>query len=303
MAYHPFGHLGLKALSVGIAVLLWLTVAGEPMVERILRVPLELQNIPSDLVVVESPPAQVDVRVRGASSALTHLSDGDVVAVLEMEYVRPGRRLFSVTPAQVRAPFGVEIEQVTPGTVAVTFERSGVKVVSVQPVVEGEPAEGYVIGAVASDPPTVEVVGPQSALTDLTHAVTEGVSVQGASRTVRGMVTIGVGDARLRLSAPQIARVTITIVAAPVERTIPGVALELHNVPQGRRARATPPAATVVLRGPGDRVSALGTAAVTAFVDVAGLGRGRHTLPVQVVLPQDLEMVRTQPATVTVTVQ
>ena len=303
MTYHPFGHLGLKTLSVGVAVLLWLTVAGEPMVERILRVPLELQNIPTDLVVVENPPAQVDVRVRGASSALTHLADGDVAAVLEMEFVRPGRRLFSVTPAQVRAPFGVAVEQVTPGTVTVTFEPSGTKVVPVQPAIEGEPAEGYVIQAVAFDPPTVEVVGPQSALTDLTHAVTEGVSVQGASRTVRGIVTIGVGDARLRLATPQNARVTITIVTAPVERTIRGVAVELHNVAPNLRARAMPPATTVVVQGPEDRLSALDGAAVTAFVDLAGLGRGRHTLPIQVVLPQGLEIVRTVPATVSVTVQ
>jgi len=303
MAYHPFGHLGLKALSVGIAVLLWLTVAGEPMVERTLRIPLELQNIPSDLVVVENPPAQVDVRVRGASSALTHLADGDVVAVLEMEFVHPGRRLFSVTPAQVRAPFGIAVEQVTPGTVAVTLERSGAKVVPVRPVIEGEPAEGYVIEAVASDPLTVEVVGPQSALTDLTHAVTEGVSIHGAGRSVRGVVTIGVGDPRLRLSSPQNARVTVTIVAAPLERTLSGVTIELRNVPAKLRARATPAVATVVLTGPGDKLPVLDAKTVSAFVDVAGLGRGRHTLPVQVVLPQDVQKVRTQPATVSVTIQ
>ena len=35
-------HPGLKVLSVGLAVLLWLIVAGEETVERGLRVPLEL---------------------------------------------------------------------------------------------------------------------------------------------------------------------------------------------------------------------------------------------------------------------
>ena len=44
MAYHPFRNPGLKVLSVSIAVLLWLTVAGEPMVVRSFRVPLEFQN-------------------------------------------------------------------------------------------------------------------------------------------------------------------------------------------------------------------------------------------------------------------
>ena len=36
----PFGNLGLKALSVGIGVLLWMSVSGEEPVERGLRAPL-----------------------------------------------------------------------------------------------------------------------------------------------------------------------------------------------------------------------------------------------------------------------
>ena len=39
-------HAGLKALSLGLAVLLWIVVAGEENVERGLRVPLELQQFP-----------------------------------------------------------------------------------------------------------------------------------------------------------------------------------------------------------------------------------------------------------------
>ena len=42
----PFEHFGLKVLSVGVAVLLWMAVAGEETVERGLRVPLELQQFP-----------------------------------------------------------------------------------------------------------------------------------------------------------------------------------------------------------------------------------------------------------------
>ncbi len=49
MAYHPFRHLGLKVLAIALATLLWLTVAGEHVVERSLRVPLEFRNIPAQL--------------------------------------------------------------------------------------------------------------------------------------------------------------------------------------------------------------------------------------------------------------
>jgi len=303
MNIHPFRNLGLKSLAVGIAVLLWLTVAGEPVVERILRVPLELQNIPGNMVVVESPPAQVDVRVRGASSALTRMADGDVVAVLEMEEVRPGRRLFAITPDQVRAPFGITVEQVTPGTVWVTVELSSARIVPVEPVIEGVPADGYAIQGVASDPASVEVAGPESSLKTLKHALTEGVSVQGASRTFRQSVTIGVGDPRLRLTEPQTARVTVTIAPASAERVFADVPIRARNASATLRVRVRPETAVVVVRGPSDAVSALAAGALGAFVDLTGLGRGRHIVKVRIDLPKDLEAVRTQPASATVTIQ
>ena len=90
-AIWPFRHLGLKLLSFGLAVSLWMVVAGEETVERGLRVPLELQQFPSGLELQSEPPSTVDVRVRGASSALGRLSAADVVAVLDLRAAGPIR--------------------------------------------------------------------------------------------------------------------------------------------------------------------------------------------------------------------
>jgi hypothetical protein len=72
-AIWPFRHLGLKALSLGIAVLLWMVIAGDQTVERGLRVPLELQQFPPGLELQAEPPALVDVRVRGSSDTLSRV--------------------------------------------------------------------------------------------------------------------------------------------------------------------------------------------------------------------------------------
>ena len=56
MAYHPFRHLGLKIVALACATMLWLTVAGEHVVERIMRVPIEFKNIPAQLEMVGDPP-------------------------------------------------------------------------------------------------------------------------------------------------------------------------------------------------------------------------------------------------------
>ena len=121
MSIWPFRHIGMKLLSLGLALLLWMAVAGEQTVERVLRVPLELQQFPPSLELVGDFTTAVDVRVRGSAGALSRVTAGDIVAVLDLRGAEPGPRLFRLTPDDVRAPFGVEVVQVNPRTVAMTF--------------------------------------------------------------------------------------------------------------------------------------------------------------------------------------
>ena len=211
MAYHPFRNLGLKLLSTGVAALLWLVVAGERVVERVMRAPVEMQNLPEGLEIVGNPPDTVEVRLRGPSGALSRISAGDMAAMVDLQSARPGRRLFHLTQANVSVPYGTEVVQVGPSTLTLEFEMTAVRTVPVEPDVEGRPANGYEVTKITSEPASVEVAGPATAVQRLQAAVTEPVSVQDQTRSVREVVTIGVPDTSLRLKSPQSAVVTVTI--------------------------------------------------------------------------------------------
>lgn len=211
MGYNPFRNLGLKLLSVTIAVLLWLVVAGERMAERVVHVPVEFVNLPAGLEIVGNPPDTVEVRVRGSSGLLARTGPSDMAAVLDLRGARPGRRLFHLTPGQVTAPYGVEVVQVAPSTVTMQFEASALRRIPVEPAVEGRPAPGHEVVGVTVAPTHVEVAGPESALNRVTAAVTEPVSIANRTSTVHETVNIGVTDAAVRLKSPQTAVVTVVI--------------------------------------------------------------------------------------------
>jgi YbbR domain-containing protein len=86
------------------------------------------------------------------------------------------------------------------------------KTVPVVPSIEGEPAEGFRLGAVSADPVTVEVVGSPDDLDLVTAAVTETVSVDGARAPFTIVVDVATSSPDVRLSAPVRARVVIDIV-------------------------------------------------------------------------------------------
>ena len=300
---NPFRHLGLKVVAIALATLLWLSVAGEHVVERIMRVPLEFRNIPAELEVVGDPPATVDVRLRGSSGLLSRLEGTDVVAVIDLSTARPGSRLFHIRSDEVRAPYGVEVAQVVPGTLAIELEKSAKRVVPVVPPLEGEPAPGYVVGRITSDPATVEIRGPESRVRRLAEAITEPVSVAGSRERVRDLVTVGVADSALRLTRPQSAMVMVDVVPAPVEREIAGVLVRWRNLGTGFRAEVVPQRARVSVRGRKEQLNALRADDIDAFVDLAGLGPGLYNLRVQTDPSQDFGVSAVAPQVVDVTIK
>src|SRR5829696_5212973 len=303
MNLNPFKHLWLKVLAVLLASLLWLTVAGEHVVERTLRVPLELRNVPPQLEIVGDPPMTVDVRVRGSSAMLGRMDPGDVVAILDLQGARPGSRIFHLRTDEVKGPYGVEIAKITPSTVPLELEKSGRRSVPVIPAIDGEPAPGFVTGRSTVTPATVDVLGPESRLRALTSATTEPVSVAGQRTSVSDVVTIGVSDSSLRLTEAQTATVAVEILPAPVEHEFTGVPIRARNLGSGLSARVQPTVTRVTVRGRRQALEAMRTEAIDAFVDLAGLGPGQYNLRVQVDPTQNFGVSSTDPAVVQVTIK
>ncbi len=291
-----FRHVGLKVLSLALGALIWLLVSGEQVVERTMRIPLEFTNLQANLELVGAPPTLVDVRVRGSAGALSRVAAGEVVAMLDLRAARSGERLFHLTVDDVRAPFGIAVVQISPSTVSVSFEPSATKVVPVVPEIDGDPLDGYRVGTVTADPPTVSVVGPASAVARLTQAITEPLSVAEASTEIVETLNIGVTDPSVRLMSPGSARVSVSVVPQPIEWAVAAVPVRAAG---SASVQVTPQDVTVYVRGPREARGARASD-FNASVDIQGLRPGLFELPVQVTPPAHIGVVRVEPATVRV---
>jgi YbbR domain-containing protein len=298
MAYPGFPHIGLKLLSILLASLIWLVVSGEQIVERALRIPLEFTNLPADLELIGDTPDLVDVRVRGSSGALSRVAAGELIAVLDLRGARPGRRLFHLTGADVRAPFGIEVVQLAPSNVSIVFEPSATKVVPVVPELDGEPLDGYVVNTVSAEPSAVEVIGPASAVTQLTEAMTEPVSVTEAASTIVEEVNMGVADPSIRLVSPGSAKVTVHIGPAPAEWAITGIGVRAKT----EGVQIFPSTVTVFVRGPRE-LRASRAEDYEATIDTEGLQPSTYQLPVRITPPPRVGVVSVEPPIVRVLVR
>jgi hypothetical protein len=295
-----FRNFGLKVLAIALGIVIWFLVSGELIVERALRIPLEFVNLPANLELVGDAPTVVDVRVRGSSGALGRMGNGELIAVLDVRLARPGQRLFHLTGGDVRAPFGIEVVQISPSSVPITFERSATKRVPVVASLAGAPGDGFIVGQIVTEPEAVDIVGPATAVERLTEAITEPVSVDGAIGSVADTVNIGVADPTVRLRVPAAAKVIVQIAAAPVEWAIADVPVEVRG--GTGETEVLPLSVTVFVRGPRE-ARASGAKDFDASVDASGLKAGLFQLQVRVTPPERVGIVRIDPPTVRVRIR
>jgi YbbR domain-containing protein len=296
----PIRNVGLKFLSICIAALLWLIVAGDRVVERGLRVPVEYQNLPQGLELVGNPLETVDVRLRGSSGSLGRLEPPDTSAIIDLRNARPGRRLFHLAASQIKVPYGIEVMQVAPATLSIEFENSAGRILQVRPSLEGRPASGYEVLDVKSDPATVEVIGPESALRGLNEAMTEPISIADATGPINDVVTVGVADPSVRLRTPKTATVTVQIGPGSSRKTLTDVPINVTNAEDRSRVRVMTAAVSISLKGTRDAIAAATPEAVQAHVDVSGLAPGDHVVGVKAQAPQGLTIESVLPQNVRV---
>lgn len=210
MAWHPFRNIGLKVLALVLGTLLWFTISGYE-IERRISVPISYRNIPSGLEMTGEQTDRVAVHVRGDDNVVGALTEGALRVMVDLEGSQPGVNTIPIRTDQVAAPARIEVMQVDPGTVTVTLERAGQIVVPVRPTIDGRPAPGYLVGAIAVEPDRVVIAGPESRLVDRIDVVTERVVVEGRTGRFSQEVAVGVNNPQLRVHSPRTVRVTVQI--------------------------------------------------------------------------------------------
>ncbi len=260
-------NLALKGLSLGLALLLWVAIAGEKSSEMGMTVQLEMQNFPKDLELTGETVNQVEVRLRASPGIIQRLGPGDVSAQIDLSGAGEGERFVHLTPETIRVPFGITVVKVTPAILTLSLEFTLQKEVPVRPRLLGSPAEGFEVAEVRARPATARIAGPRSRVREIESVFTEPVRVEGARGDVTEIVALGAEDPVLRiLEAP---RAEVTARVRERHDTLRLENLELSV--RGGAGVARPARVDVVLEGPASIVARVQPDQVRPYV-TAGSG-------------------------------
>lgn len=239
-------NLGLKLTSIFLAFLLWTQIEGQQRVLRTVPVSLEFINMPGGLEIANDYPKEVNIRLSRPSSV--RMDERQLTAVIDLRDIQPGWNILPVIESNIRnLPSGVEIEGIEQNRIRLAMERTRRKTVRIEPVIVGQPEEGFELGEARVNPSEVLVSGPEARLELVTEADTEPIDVAGKSESFLQHVYLDLEDPRLRFESADSVDVFVIV---EEERREMKIKIPVQILPKAVRVRIAPSNVEVTISVP-----------------------------------------------------
>jgi YbbR domain-containing protein len=190
-------NLGTLALAFFLAAVVWVTavVISDPNDERTSNpIPIEITGQDPNLLLIGEIPSLARITLEAPTSIWNQLDNNASMmeAWIDLSGLGAGEHTVQVNTQVDASP--VRIVQVDPSEVVIVLEPLLTKNVPVQLIVNGEPPLGYQKEPAQVNPATVQLSGPESAVSNVMQARVT-LDIAGASQTVTSNLDVEIVDA------------------------------------------------------------------------------------------------------------
>ncbi|OHE58820.1 MAG: hypothetical protein A2Z47_10140 [Thermodesulfovibrio sp. RBG_19FT_COMBO_42_12] len=156
----------LKFASLFFAIILWFYITPISMRDTIevnYVLPLELKNIPEEMMVIGRFEDRINVRLRGRQNVLRDIDPTQLSVSLDLSKVKAGGRFYTIDNSNINIPPGTNMDviRIEPKKIKIDVVNSLRKDVKVQINIKGRPERGYKLSRISINPPQVTVEGSE----------------------------------------------------------------------------------------------------------------------------------------------
>jgi len=291
---------GLRIISLMLAIGLWIFVnAGQHSSVQAFSIPVSYRGLPPGFVITNDHPDFVRIQISGPQTLLSLVDPSRLGLKLDLGGVGVGQASFKVGLESFNVQRGTAVTSISPSQIVLDVDKIVVRDLTLHVVTVGAPADGYRISSIETIPPRVQARAPSRELANLETVDTEAVDVAGLTSEAERVAAITTAGPMMRIEP---AEVTVKIGIAPVIAT-----KDFHAVPVTARdipfeSKLQPTHINLTVRGARLELSKLNLSHAV-FVDGDGMGPGTYNTPIQVQLPQGVELLHLWPDRVRITIK
>ena len=293
-------NLGLKIISLVLAIGTWYYAVGEENIEVTRVIPLKVQMADSKMTVSAISARAVQVTLSAPRTLIVNLASQDIQAVHKIgpEVRTAGEYSFRLEPSEIRLPsFQIRVIKITPEAVTLKMDELIVQKLEIQPDFVGEPAVGYKLLAdeLRMDPNAILAQGPKGVLEQMKSAKTEPIDLVGRIRSFHRSAEVKLPPGVKPMSESFVS-VYIPIREEFGEKEFKDVPVYILRAPSASGvADLSPDKVSLVLKGSKLYLEKLTPEKLLAYVDLADLKKGDYELPLQVILPENVSLKDKEP--------
>jgi len=287
-------NLGLKLVSFAFALGIWIFVnKGQKAAERAVEVPVELRNIPSDVIVVNPGPGRVEIRLAGTPALLSAMDRDRLKVVLDLDRARPGTSTFRLGPDFFDPPRGVRIRRISPSVIDLRLEAIIERSLPVTVRFGGKLPFGYKVGSVKVTPATIKIRGPATEVEGMTSVDTQPFDLQDLKEELTRELRLAGPGKLLSISSDRV-KVSVSLEEEWITKEFKTVQIEARDF--SGRYRVIPSRVYLRLSGPKRVLVPLKVGKDQVYLDLNGLKPGRHSLKLSLSLPPEVKVEKQKPA-------
>jgi len=225
----------LKLLSLLFALFLWYFVVGEDKVDMNVTIPVEIVNLPRELVISNQFKKQLEVTVSGQRSLIRGMADQHISRTIDLSKAEPGTVVFQNHPDSISLPRGLSILRVQPPTITLLLDRLIQKEFSIKPVLVGKVHSDFKLESVTVDPPTLEISGPQSMLAQEETLNTSPIDINGLNQSAVKQASLALTSEISDLIGEPVVAVRLNVVELIKEMSFNDIPIDLDTA-DGKQA-------------------------------------------------------------------
>jgi YbbR domain-containing protein len=275
-------------------------VVGQEKAEVSVSIPLELVNIPADLVIANDIPSNVDVRVYGPRSMIRAIATKGVLKAIDFEDAKPGKNTVHISPDSLSLPGAVRVLSIQPSNVEIVLEPLVLSDFPVRPVLKGAVAKYHKVLNTEVYPPRVVISGPESVIKAMKDVRTFPLDLDGALDDITREVGLDLQGLHVSLEEKGTYKVTVHIVPAQGTRRITHIPVQIETTKSD--VLWWPRIVSVTLRGPMLDLREIKVTNIYVGISVNGLEPGIHSVEPECIVPEGFTLMEITPQNIKVNI-
>ncbi|MFC2076394.1 YbbR-like domain-containing protein [candidate division KSB1 bacterium] len=299
-------NLGIKLISIFLALLLWLLVTLDKEYTRRISAHLSLIELPEALVPANLLPGSIETVVKAKGLDLIRMNLTKPELEIPCGELKRGDNEVELLPEFLWAPreIGLELVEFRPRTITISLDQVATRMWPVVTRLDGDPKPGFIqVGEIDLQPDSVEVTGPTAVVSKLDSVWTERIPLENADKPIILTVSIALDEFFPGLIGHPDS-VTASINIEPLQkREFDDIPVRVRRGRRATRAEVEPAQLNVTLAGAESMMAQVSPEEIRAVIDVSALQPGTYELPARIIFPPGLSLIAAEPQTFRVTLE